>query len=354
MRDIRENELIEVLKLMAPGTPLRDGLENVLKAKTGGLIVVGNQENVLRIIDGGFYINSEYTPSYLYELAKMDGAIVVSSDLKKILYANAQLIPDPSINTMETGTRHRTADRAAKQTGNLVISISQRRNVITVYKGSIKYVLKDTNIILTKANQAIQTLERYKTVLDEAMTNLSALEFEDLVTVYDVVTAIQRNELVMRIVYEIERYICELGNEGRLVSMQLEDLVDRVEDDGNLLIRDYVNDPKGYKDVIKAIKALSSEELLELPALCKLMGYTPDLMVETMISSRGYRILHRVPRIPVVVIENIVKRFQNIRNIFKASIEELDDVEGIGEARARNIKEGMRKLQEQTLLNRHI
>ncbi len=354
MRDNRETEIMSVLKLMAPGTLLRDGLENVLKAKTGGLIVVGDQENVMKIIDGGFYINSEYTPSYLYELAKMDGAIVISSDLKKILYANAQLVPDSSINTMETGTRHRTADRAGKQTGNLVIAISQRRNVITVYKGNLRYVLKDTGIILTKANQAIQTLERYKTVLDEAMTNLSALEFEDLVTVYDVVTAIQRNELVMRIVYEIERYVCELGNEGRLVSMQLEDLADKVEEEGILLVRDYVEEQKDYNDVVKAIKNLSSEELLELSTFCKLMGYTPDLMVETMVSSRGYRLLNRIPRLPVVVVENIVKRFHNFKNILCATIEELDDVEGIGEARARNIKDGMRKLQEQVLLNRHM
>lgn len=354
MRDNRELELINVLKSMAPGTALREGLENVLKAKTGGLIVIASQESTLKIIDGGFYINSDYTSSFIYELAKMDGALVLSGDLKKILYANAQLIPDPSISTMETGTRHKTAERAAKQTGNLVIAISQRRNIITVYKGNLKYVLKDTSIILTKANQAIQTLERYKTVLDEVMTNLSALEFEDLVTVYDVVMAIQRNEMVMRIVYEIERYVAELGDEGRLVSMQLEDLADRVEEDGVLLIRDYVEGQRDYNDAIKFIKNLTSEELLELSTISKIMGYPSDLMVDTMVSSRGYRLLNRIPKLPVAVVENIVKDFQHLKNVLTATIEELDDVDGIGEARAKSIKEGMRKLQEQALLNRHI
>lgn len=354
MRDAKEIELINVLKMMAPGTPLREGLENVLRAKTGGLIVIGDEEEVMKIVDGGFYINSEYNPSYIYELAKMDGAIVVSSDLKRILYANTQLVPDPSIPTTETGTRHRTAERVAKQTGNLVISISERRNVITVYKGNLKYVLRDTSIILTKANQAIQTLERYKSVLDEVMANLSALEFEDLVTVYDVSTAVQRNEMVMRIVYEIERHIAELGNEGRLVSMQLDDLVDRVEEDGIRLIRDYADEQKDANDVIKAIKSMSSDELLDLSVICKTLGYSPDAMLDTMVSSRGYRLLSKISRVPQAVIENIVKTFGQLKNVIKASIEELDTVEGIGEARAKAIKEGLKKMQEQVILNRPI
>ncbi|MCX7695339.1 MAG: DNA integrity scanning diadenylate cyclase DisA [Caloramator sp.] len=348
----RETELLNVLKLMAPGTPLRDGLENVLKAKTGGLIVIGDQEEIMKIVDGGFYINSEYSPSYLYELAKMDGAIIISSDLKRILYANTQLIPDPTIPTTETGTRHRTADRVAKQTGNLVIAISQRRNVITVYKGNFKYVLKDISIILTKANQAIQTLERYKQVLDEAMSNLSALEFEDLVTAYDVTVAIQRNEMVMRIVYEIEKYIYELGNEGRLVSMQLDDLADGVEEEGLLLIKDYAE--RDVVDVQKAIRSIPSDDLIDINVVSKVLGYAPDAMFETMISPRGYRLLNKIPKLPQVVIENMVKTFGQFKNILNATIEELDAVEGIGEARARAIKEGLRKIQEQVILNRRI
>lgn len=354
MKDSRGNELMEVLKVMAPGTPLREGLENVLKAKTGGLIAIGDQEGVLGIVDGGFYINCDYSPSFLYELAKMDGAIIISSDLKKILYANTQLIPDSSICTEETGTRHRTAERVAKQTGSLVISISQRRNMITVYKGNIKYVLKDTNIILTKANQAIQTLERYKSSLDEAMANVSALEFEDLVTVFDVAVAVQRNEMVMRIADEIERYVYELGNEGRLVSMQFVDLINNTESEGALLIRDYVEGQKDWYECHRQIKNLSPDEILEISSICKIMGYTPDAMFDTHISAKGYRLLNKIPKLPPVVVENIVKSFKNLKMILKATIEELDMVEGIGEARAKSIKEGLRKLQEQVIISRHL
>lgn len=354
MIDSKEIELMNVLKMMAPGTPLRDGLENVLKSKTGGLIVIGNEQEILNIVDGGFYINSEYTPSYLYELAKMDGAIVLSSDLKYLLYANTQLIPDSSIPTVETGTRHRTADRVARQTGNLVISISQRRNVITAYKGNLKYTLKDTNIILTKANQAIQTLEKYKIALDDAMANLSSLEFEDLATIYDVAIAIQRSEMVMRVVYEIKRYISELGNEGNLVSMQLEDIMDGVDEDGVMIARDYIDSSKSYNDIIRYIKNSNLEDILELNFICKSLGCVPDEMYDTMVSPKGYRLVSKIPKVPPIVVENLVKTFKEFKHILSASIEELDAVEGIGEARARTIKEGLRKMQEKILLRRQF
>lgn len=239
MRIEKSINIKNILKILCPGTILREGLENILRAKTGGLIVVGASEEVMSMVDGGFSLNIDYSPSYIYELAKMDGAIIITEDLKKIVCANVQLLPSPSIPTTETGTRHRTASRVAKQTNNMVIAISQRRNIITVYKGDIKYVLKDISIILAKANQAIQTLEKYVTVLDRVIDNLNVLEFQDLTTLFDVTTAIQRTEMVLRIVEEIEMYIIELGNEGRLISMQLNELIKHVERDGLLLIRDY-------------------------------------------------------------------------------------------------------------------
>lgn len=203
----------EIMKLIAPGTDLRIGLENILKTKTGALIVVSDAKEVLDIVDGGFYINQDYTPSRLYELAKMDGAIILSEDLKKILYANAQLIPSSSIATNETGTRHRTAERTAKQTGKLVISISQRRNIITVYKGNYKYIVEETTKILTKANQALQTLEKYKKVFDNKVNMLNEYEFNDIVTLDNVITSIQRAEMVQKIAEEVKRDIYELGEE---------------------------------------------------------------------------------------------------------------------------------------------
>lgn len=350
MRFEKDKELMNVLKLMAPGTPLREGLENILRAKTGGLLMIGDDEETLKLVDGGFNINSDYSASYVYELAKMDGAMVLSSDLKKILYANTQFMPDSSIPTFETGTRHRTADRIAKQTGNIVIAISQRRNIITVYKGNIKYVLRDSSIILGRANQALQTLEKYVSVLDRVLKNLNILEFQDLATLFDVMTAIQRTEMVMRIVGEIERYICELGNEGRLISMQLYELIRCVEQDGILLIRDYCQNNMDYKQIYDHIQSMSSEEILDLDAISKALGYTGVPLVDTLISPRGYRMMNKIPRIPSSVIENLVKHFNELKGIMEASYEQLDKVEGIGEARAKAIKNGLRRLREQIML----
>ena len=237
MRHSEEQEaLMRTLRLVAPGTSLYEGLENILRARTGALIVVGDSEEVMKIVNGGFRLNTELDPASLYELSKMDGALIISSDARRIVVANAHLTPDPLIPTSETGTRHRTAERAAAQTGELVIAISQRRNVITLYKGEQRYILREIGTMLAKANQALQTLERYKTVLQKALVNLTALEFEEQVTLADVCTVIQRAEMVTRIAAEIELYICELGTEGRLVSMQLEEVLTDIEDEDFLVL----------------------------------------------------------------------------------------------------------------------
>lgn len=354
MREDKSKELMSILKIMAPGTSLREGLENILRAKTGGLIVLGDCKEILDIVDGGFGINSDYSPAYVYELAKMDGAIIISNDLKKILYANTQLMPSPTIPTFETGTRHRTAQRIAKQTGYVVVAISQRRTIITVYKDDIKYVLRDSSVILAKANQAIQTLEKYVSVLERVVKNLNLLEFQDLATLFDVITAIQRTEMVMRIVGEIERYICELGNEGRLISMQLNELIRSVEENGILLIRDYCQSGMDYTQMYRQIENMSSEELLDLDFISKIIGYIGVPLVDTLISPRGYRMLNKISRIPVNVIENLVVHFRELKAIMEASHEQLDSVEGIGEARAKTIKNGLRRLKEQFMLDKQI
>ena len=308
----------------------------------------------MKIVDGGFYINSEYTPAYVYELAKMDGAIVISHDLKKIICANAQLLPDPSISTYETGTRHRTAQRIAKQTDTIVVAISQRRNIITIYKSDFKYILQDTSVILAKANQAIQTLEKYVNVLERVINNLNILEFQDLTTVFDVVTAIQRTEMVMRIVDEIKRYILELGNEGRLISMQLNELVKYIERDGILLIRDYCREDVDCNNIYIEIQKLSSEELVDLDIIAKVLGFSGVPLVDTFISPRGYRILFKIPRIPTNVIENLIKHFEELKYVINASSEDLDKVEGIGEARAKAIRNGLKKIKEQIYLKKEL
>ena len=352
---LRNKNLIHALKMISPGSPLRQGLDNILKAKTGGLIVIATGEEIMEVVDGGFCINAEYSPAYIYELAKMDGAIVLSSDTKKILFANAQLIPDYSISTSETGTRHRTAERVAKQTGAIVIAISQRRNIITVYRGDKKYALEDISKILTKANQALQTLEKYKSVLDEAIINLNALEFNDLVTIYDVAIVIQKIERVMRITIFIEKYVIELGQEGTLVKMQLEELMGTTKMDQKLIFKDYSKKNVDMAEFKKKIKSFSSEDLLDLTNMAKLLGHSGfSENMDMTIKSRGYRILSKIHRLPSAIIENLVNYFDNFQEILNASIEELDDVEGIGEIRATYIKNGLIKMKQLVLLDRHI
>lgn len=350
-----EDKLMQMLRMVAPGTSLREGLENILRAGTGGLIVIGNGQELSGITEGGFVVNAEFSPASLYELAKMDGAIILSPDIKRIIAANTFLIPDLNIPSSETGIRHRTAERVAKQTGALIIAISQRRNVITIYRGSIKYMLRDTGVILTKANQALQTLEKYRTTLDKIIENLSILEYEDAVTIFDVTKSLQRVEMVLRVVQEIERYICELGTEGRLITMQLEELVTNVENDALLIIRDYVlaASDKSPNHILAIINSWPAEDLLDLTLLARAIGYSGSASIlDQPVSPRGYRILSKIPRLPFLVVENVIKEFGSLKMILNASIQELDAVEGIGEVRARSIKEGLARYQEQLFQNR--
>src|SRR5581483_10921351 len=217
--------LRDAISRLAPGTGLRDGLERILRGRTGALIVLGHDENVEAICDGGFSLDVRYAPTRLRELSKMDGAVVLSTDCSRIVRANVQLVPDPSIPTDESGTRHRSAERAAIQTGCPVISVSHSMNIVTVYVGGERHVLTDSATILSRANQAIATLERYKARLDEVSRQLSLAEIEDFVTLRDVMTVVQRLELVRRIGLVIDYETVELGTDGRQLRLQLEELL---------------------------------------------------------------------------------------------------------------------------------
>ncbi|MGQ9531556.1 MAG: DNA integrity scanning diadenylate cyclase DisA [Desulfotomaculales bacterium] len=354
--DRSEDQLLKVLRIVAPGTPLREGLENILRAKSGALIVIGDQPEIMEIAEGGFRIDAEFTPAGLYELAKMDGAIILSGDTKRIIAANTQLVPDLSIPSNETGIRHRTAERVAKQTGALVISISERRGVITFYKGTLRYSLRDLGVILAKANQAIQTLEKYRSVLDRVIARLSLLEFEDQVSLFDVAESIQRVEMVLRVVREIERYVCELGVEGRLITMQVEELAANVENEGLSILQDYavLSGDRSPRTIMGVINSWSPEDLLDLSLIARALGYPGSASIlDQHVSPRGYRILGKLPRLPLPVIENLVRTFGSLKRILEASIQELDEVEGIGEVRARAIKEGLERYREQLLQERY-
>ena len=340
----------EILKLIATGTQLRAGLDNILKAKTGALIIIGDTKEILDITDGGFKINEPYTPARLYELAKMDGAIVLSKDLKTILLANTQVIPSSKISTEETGTRHRTAERTAKQTGELVISISQRRNIITVFKGDFRYVIKDTAKIITRANQALQTLENYKRVFDTKLAILNEYEFNDIVTLDNVITCLQRAEMVMKIAKEVQNAIYELGEDGLLVKMQLEELIENMPEEELLIVKDYIAPNKRItpEKVLEQIKSEMEIDIKDQNKIAKYLGYDIfENYEEIAVYPKGYRILNKIPRMPNVIVNNLVKNFKSFQHILAADIDQLDDVEGIGEVRARTIKQSLKRMEEQ-------
>lgn len=349
-RTKNDEELINILKIIAPGTLFREGLDNILKAKTGALIIIGDTKEVLDLVDGGFRIDEEYTPARLYELAKMDGAIVLSKDLKRILLANTQIIPSPKILTQETGTRHRTAERTAKQTGELVVSISQRRNIITVFKGDFRYTIEDSSKIVTKANQALQTLENYKRVFDTKLRVLNEYEFNDIVTLDNVITCIQRAEMVNRVAEQVKRSIYELGADGVLVKMQLEELIEDLPQEELLIIKDYIAPSRRLlpEKILQNIRLCSQNELIQSEIIARFLGYEQfDNYEEVAVYPRGYRILNKIPRMPNSIVTNLVKTFKSFQHILLADVDKLDEVEGIGEVRARTIKQSLRRMQEQ-------
>lgn len=357
MRQKKNDKILEILKNIAPGTAIREGLDNILKARTGALILFTDNEEVLhQLVDGGFFINEEYTSSKLYELAKMDGAIVLSEDMKKILFANAQLIPSSEIITIETGTRHRTAERTAKQTGELVISISQRRNIITIFKENERYILEDTEVVLNKANQAIKTLEKYKKVFDSKLNILNEYEFNDIVTLDNVISVLQRAEMVMQIVEEIQRQVAELGEDGRLVSMQLEQLIGGIEKEELLIVKDYsLKEKESAEQIIQSLSNLQYEEILKEVNIAKILGYESfENYEEVNVYPKGYRILNKIPRMPSSIVENLIQGFESLQHIIDATIGDLDKVDGIGEVRARNIKRSLKRMQEQFVFDNII
>ena len=347
------------LQAVAPGTPMRDGLERILRGNTGGLVVLGHDKVVESLCTGGFNLDVDFSATRLRELSKMDGALVVTSDLSKIVRAGVQLVPDSSIETSETGTRHRTAERVAKQTGCPVISVSQSMRIIALYIDGRRYVLDDSAAILSRANQALATLERYKMRLDEVAGTLSALEIEDLVTVRDAMTVSQRLERVRRIATEIDGYVVELGTDGRLLSLQLEELMAGVEGERELVVRDYLvstgRKQRKVDDTLAELDGLSDADLLDLLAIAKAFGYRGDVdVLEVAVSPRGYRLLAKVPRLPPTVVDRLVEHFGGLQKLLAAGIDDLQAVDGVGETRARSVREGLSRLAETSILERYV
>jgi diadenylate cyclase len=348
--------LLDALAAVAPGKPLREGLDRILQAGMGALIVVSDGPEVLNICSGGFLLDAAFSPQRLSELAKMDGAIILAPDAGRIARANVHLVPNPNIPTSETGTRHRTAERVARSINVPVISVSEDMSIIAVYVGAEKLQLVPIPRLLDRANQALQTLERYKKRLDEVSNNLSALEVEDLVTIRDVVILLQRTEMVIRIADEIEDAIVELGTDGRLVRLQLEEVMGGVEDDRRLVVLDYFHEDAGWhlEEAMGGLSGLDTEELLDLKQVAEVLHLPEGVSdLDASLQPRGYRLLSRIPRLPEGVVDGIIERFGSLSKIMRATIDDLDDVEGVGETRAKAIKEGLSRLAENSILDRY-
>ena len=335
---------------------MREGLERILRGRTGALVVLGFDKQVDSLCTGGFTLDVEFSATRLRELAKMDGAIVVDTKNNRIVRAATQLVPDPSIPTSESGTRHRTAERTARQTGHPVISVSQSMNLVALYLNHSRHVLEDSAEILSRANQALATLERYRHRLDEVAGTLSALEIEDLATLRDVATVAQRQEMVRRIHTEIEGYVVELGSDGRLLSLQLTELVAGLAPDRALLVQDYVPDPAtDHQTHLRGLENLDQSDLLDLPLVANALGYSGgEARLDQPISPRGYRLLARVPRLPGSVVERLVTHFGGLQQLLSANVEDLLAIDGVGGARARTIREALSRLAEASIMDRYV
>lgn len=346
------------LALMAPGTALRDGLERILRGRTGALIVLGHDKVVESMCTGGFPLDVEFSATSLRELCKMDGAVVLSSDGTRIIRAAVHLMPDPDIPTDESGTRHRTADRVARQSGFPVISVSQSMHLIGLYFNGQRHVLDDSAAIMSRANQALATLERYKLRLDEVSSTLSALEIEDLVTLRDVVTVVQRLEMVRRISDEIAGYVVELGTDGRLLALQLDELMSGVDTERTLVVRDFLPANPGERSTAGALQdldLLSANDLIDLVAVAKALGYPGTAeALDTAVSPRGFRLLAKVPRLPPTVVDRLVGHFGSLQRLLGATVDDLQAVDGVGETRARGVREGLSRLAEASILERYV
>ena len=353
----RDPRLLGSIARIAPGTELRQGIDDIIRSHEGALIVIGDPEALSFLYSGGMRLDLPFTAQRLYELAKMDGAIIVNDELTKIAYANVQLMPDPTISSNETGTRHRTAERVAKQTPALVISISQQRETVTVFLGQRRYQLDPVATVLAKTNQALATLDTYRTRLEQVLTRLTALEFQNAVVLDDVLLVLQRAELTTRMAEEIERNCVELGSEGRLIRMRLSELLGDVPSEKAAVVQDYHATGAGPEAVLalEGLGALAYHELLEFERVAELLGYPRNVNPpDHSVSPRGFRVLAHIPRIPSAVIERIVDEMDGLDAIVRASQRDLEAVQGVGAARARDIREGLRRLQEHNLVDRYL
>ena len=342
------DELFEIIKLVRPGTKLREAIDDIVKAGLGALIVIGDNSKVLETINGGIKIDSKFTAQKLVELSKLDGAIILSDDLKKIVYCNTLLVPRHDIETYETGTRHKAAERTAKQTSKPVIAVSERRKTVTLYYKNLKYRIRDTEEILSKTVETLRMLEKHKEILNELLINLNILEFTNLENLSDVVSCIQRMEIILRIAETMNRHLIELGTEGKLVKMLLREIIKGIDKEKDLLLKDY---SRNWEFSKTALSSLSLDELSNVENITRVLLYTN---INESAQPLGYRILSKISITQDS--KNALKDyFKNLPSLIKALEEEPNSViRVIGEKDANKLIKEFKKLKEQALLGKRI
>jgi len=343
------------LAVVAPGTPLRDGLERIVRGNTGALIVLGFDPVVEGICSGGFELSASFSATRLRELAKMDGAIVLDQAGRQILRAAVQLVPDPRLPTEESGTRHRTAQRVARQTGFPVITVSKSMRTVAVFTGGERYVLEDSAALLARAHQALGTLERYKRHLDDAAAALTALEIEDRAVIGDIARVAQRLEMASRVTGEIAGYLVELGTDAGLLQLQLEELTAGTRRQRELLLTDYGEAATGAPQLAgdRALSGLSADELIDLPAVAAAIGLDASGGLDQHVGARGHRLLAQIPQLPETAASGIVAEFGSLQKLLSASAQDLRRVQAIDAATASRVREGLSRIAEAALLERY-
>ena len=352
----RDERRRAALGVVAPGTPLRDGLERIVRGSTGALIVLGFDPVVEGICSGGFELSANFSATRLRELAKMDGAIVLDNAGTRILRAAVHLVPDPQLPTEESGTRHRTAQRVARQTGFPVITVSKSMRTVAVFTGDgDRHVLEDSAALLARAHQALATLERYKRRLEDAAAALTVLEIEDRASIGDIARVAQRLEMASRVTEEIAGYLVELGTDAGLLGLQLDELTAGTRRERQLLLHDYgeaaTRPLRRAGD--RALAELSADELIDLPAVAAAIGLDASDGLDQHVSARGYRLLGQIPRLPEAAADGLVAEFGSLQKLLSASAHDLHRVPAIDAALASSVREGLSRIAEAALLERY-
>lgn len=336
------------LKMLAPGTPLRAGVDRILHGRTGALIVLGNNQQVQRVSSGGFKIGVDTTEQALRELAKLDGAIVLSNDLSHIVAAGVHLVPEGDLPTAETGTRHRSADRTSQAAGLPVVTVSASMSTISMFYEGRRHVVETVPQVISRANQTLAALSRVSTRVTELLEQFTPLEIAEQVTLRDLTHVVHRLELARRLSSEMQFHIDLLGVEGRMVALQHAELVANFSGMGDLLEQDYspnVTDP-GEFDLSKLYN-FSHDELFSGQLVAERLGFGPNPNLEQHVETRGIRLLTTLGRLPASLVTKLIGDF-SLQELFGASVGVLMEIDGIGPTRARQIRDALIRVSETT------